>query len=636
MKNVIVGTAGHVDHGKTCLIKALSGVDTDRLKEEKSRGITIELGFADLPNDKGMDIGIIDVPGHEKFVRHMLAGIGGIDIVLLIIAADEGIMPQTTEHFEILKMLKIPKGIIVVTKKDLVDDDWMEMVREDVREYVHGTFLEDAPMLEVSSQTGENIDKLKAVILSMAAECNVRREEKELFRLPVDRVFTVDGFGTVITGTLTEGSVQKGDEIMIYPTGKKGKVRNLQVHGLNVDKASAGQRTAINISGLKKEDINRGDVVAWPDSLETSRMLDVKIDMFKDTDRRLRTGSRLHFHYGSAETLCKAVLLSEEEIGKGQTAYAQLRFEEEIAVKRSDRFILRFYSPTETIGGGIILNSVPGKRKRYDEEAISRLRVYDIGTEEQVLEQLFLEESSRLTSSEQIIKKMGVNMEEGRNYLSKLADDRSLFKVSNNLYVHKKTVENMEIKVLDILDDFHKKNPINSGMPKEEFRNKFKSVIICDDMKQIEAFIDVLITNGVVKELNGMISRRDFHVEFTDKQKKLEAQLESIYKKAGVEPPEVAEVIKLDRDSKLIQQMLEAMCTSGKLQKLNYQYYMYSETFEAVMKALIGHIKENEKITLAEFRDLIGSSRKYAMLILEHTDERKITKMSGEHRVLIK
>lgn len=645
MKNVIIGTAGHVDHGKTCLIKALTGIDTDRLKEEKQRGITIELGFADLPNDMDMDLGIIDVPGHEKFVRHMLAGIGGIDIVLLIIAADEGIMPQTAEHFEILKMLRIPRGIVVLTKTDLVDADWLEMVREDVTAYVSGTFLEGAPIVSVSAQTGENIEELRELILSMAAECGERREKKELLRLPADRVFTVDGFGTVITGTLMEGSVEKGDEVMVYPVGKKARVRNVQIHGRNLDRAAAGSRTALNLTGIKKEELERGDVIAYPDSLEMTRILDVKIDLFSDTQRILKSGSRLHFYYGAAETLCKAVLLSEETLGGGQSGYGQLRFEQEIAVKRGDRFILRFYSPLETIGGGIVLNASPCKRKRFDEVCIERLRTEDVGSDEQVLELLFLEEESRLTDAEKVVRKLGKTWEEAQPLLTELLEKGTILSVGGKLFLHRDATAQMEQKALEVLEGFHRENPVNPGMPKEAFRNRLKNAISGDDMKKIEAFIDFLLKKGVVKESGGMLAAAGFSVQYTQAQQRLADLLEETYRKAGFEPPELDAVPSLvqhkngktgKQDEKLIRQIAESLCTSETLQRLNYQYYMHRDAFAQAMEILMAALRKQGRITLADYRDQLGTSRKYAMLLLEYADENKITKMDGDHRVLIK
>ena len=339
MQNVIVGTAGHVDHGKTCLIKALTGVETDRLKEEKKRGITIELGFANLPNDEGLHIGIIDVPGHEKFVKNMLAGIGGIDLVLLVVALDEGVMPQTVEHFEILKMLHIRQGIVVFTKADLVDEEWAQLVNDDVDDLVKGTFMEHAERIRVSSYTGQNIDVLKQMIIDRVKDAGNRRQEKELFRLPIDRVFTMEGFGTVITGTLLEGCCQVGQEVELYPSERIVKIREIQSHGQKAEMAYAGQRTALNLLNIKKDEISRGEVLAAPGSVLKSQFIDAKVQLFSSTDRELKSGDRVHISYGSAQAICKAVLLDKDILSAGEEAYVQFRFDEPIAVRRNDRFI---------------------------------------------------------------------------------------------------------------------------------------------------------------------------------------------------------------------------------------------------------------------------------------------------------
>ena len=347
MHNIIIGTAGHVDHGKTCLIKALSGFDTDRLKEEKKRGITIDLGFANLPNDAGLHIGIIDVPGHEKFVKNMLAGIGGIDLVLLVISLEEGVMPQTVEHFEILKMLHIKQGIVVLTKEDAVDTDWADAVEEDVIGLVKDSFLENAPMIRVSSYIGKNISKLKDMIISMVADLAGRREEAELFRLYVDRVFTMEGFGTVVTGTLQEGSVKTGDDVVLYPAGREIKIRGIQSHGQKEEQAFAGQRTALNLLNVKKEELSRGDILAYPGSIIKTKLIDVKVNTFKTSTRELRSGDRIHLNYGSAQVMAKVILLSKDFLRPGEGDYAQLRFDDDVVLKRNDRFIIRFLSPLE-------------------------------------------------------------------------------------------------------------------------------------------------------------------------------------------------------------------------------------------------------------------------------------------------
>ncbi|WP_406242280.1 selenocysteine-specific translation elongation factor [Tissierella carlieri] len=362
MKHVIIGTAGHIDHGKTTLIRAITGRNTDRLKEEQERGISIELGFTyfDLPS--GQRAGIIDVPGHEKFVKNMLAGVIGIDIVLLVVAADEGIMPQTLEHLHILDLLGIKKGFVVLTKSDLVDSEWIDMVEEEVREEIKGTFLEDTPIIRASSTTKMGIEKIINLIDGYAAELK-DRDVDDMPRLPVDRVFSISGFGTVVTGTLLSGQLKIGDEVQVFPGDKKARIRTLQVHDQDASIAYGGQRVAANLAGLKKEDIDRGDTIAPVNSMNDTMMLDVKIKLLKDIDRYIDNRTRLRLYIGTKEVLCRVVLLDKEEIGPGDEAYAQLRLEEEVVAKRGDKFIIRFYSPMFTIGGGEILEPNPKRKK---------------------------------------------------------------------------------------------------------------------------------------------------------------------------------------------------------------------------------------------------------------------------------
>ena len=634
MKNVIIGTAGHIDHGKTCLIKALTDIDTDRLKEEKQRGITIELGFADMPNDRGIDIGIIDVPGHEKFVRHMLAGIGGIDIVLLIVAADEGFMPQTKEHFEILKMLKIKRGIVVITKKDLADEEWLEAVREDIRDNVAGTFMEDAPVAEVSSYTGEGIEELRKLILDMAENCEDRNMDKGLVRLPIDRVFTIAGFGTVITGTLMEGRIRTGDEVMIYPSGRKAKVRNVQVHGEDVKEAGAGQRTAVNLSGIKKSEIDRGNVLAYPGSLDNTRMIDVRIDMFDNTKRMLKNGSRVHFYCGSMEALCKVVILDNEAVGQGESCYAQLRFEEDVAVKRGDRFILRFYSPMETIGGGKILDASATKKKRFDEDIIRALSQYDGGGTEDVLQQIFFDESPELPELSAVIRKFGAAEADAERLIGDLLEQGKIVKIGEDLIVHEDFLREVEGRIEDIMERYHEENPVSTGMPKEEFREKLGSALRTDNVKKVTLIMNFFLEKGTIKESGGSLTLKDFRVEYNEEQQKIVDEIADVYRAAGIEPPLTDDVISGFRNKKLAKQLIDSMCVSGQLERLNPQYCIYGETLGEALDTLRDIITSKGSVSLAEYRDTIGTSRKYAVMILEHADGINMTRMEGDVRVL--
>ncbi|HWQ78404.1 MAG TPA: selenocysteine-specific translation elongation factor [Anaerovoracaceae bacterium] len=635
MRNIIVGTAGHVDHGKTSLIKMLTGVDTDRLKEEKKRGITIELGFADMSDPSGQHIGIIDVPGHERFIKNMLAGIGGIDMVLLVVAADEGVMPQTIEHFEIMKTLKIKKGIIVLTKTDLVDDEWIHMISDDIRMKAKASFLEDAPIIEVSSFTGKNIEELKSLIFKMATDLGRRREDPPMLRIPIDRVFTIDGFGTVVTGTLMEGAVTVGDEVQIYPGERTVKVRNLQVHGNMVNTAYAGQRTAVNLLNVKKEEIDRGEVIAARNSMKPTMLLDVKIEMFNHATRVLGNESRLHLYYGSAEVLCKAILLDREKLEKGEQGYAQLRLEKAIAVKDGDRFVLRFYSPLESIGGGVILDANPTKRKRYDQDVLHGLQVKESSSSCEVLEQLMRESSKDLTTYRDLALKTGMTIQELMADMNMLIEEGRVVGVSDEFGVHIDFMRFVKEAAAAILNEYHTVNPISQGMLKAEFRKRLSNKIRVRDNKAIELFIRSLMKEDFIQERAGMIALASFRVEYQKEHLEMQTRLEKRYLDYGYQIPGLEEAIEDFKDKKLAHQIVEALSADGKLKRLNYQLFMHVGHWDSAMTLLREQMDRNGSITLAEYRDLLGTSRKYAVLILEYLDEQKITRLEGDSRVLI-
>lgn len=635
MQNIIVGTAGHVDHGKTCLIKALSGFDTDRLKEEKKRGITIDLGFANLPNDAGLHIGIIDVPGHEKFVKNMLAGIGGIDLVLMVIALDEGVMPQTTEHFEILKMLHIRQGILVLTKSDLVDEEWAKLVEADVKDMVRDSFLEDAPMIRVSSYTGDQIQALHDRIITMVSDLRCRSEEPELFRLSIDRVFTTEGFGTVITGTLQEGMVRVGQEVMLYPGERRIKIRGIQSHGLREDAALAGQRTALNLLNVKKEELKRGDVLAYPGSLIPSTLIDVKISIFGTSDRELKSGDRVHVNYGSAQTIAKAVLLDRDRIGHGESAYAQLRFDEQVVLKRNDRFIIRFLSPVETFGGGIVLNACPYKHKRGDQEAIDSLHVKETGTETEVMELMVREESRRFPSIGWIGAAMDLSQTWANHLAGELKDSKRILILSDGSVIHMDFWKKIADYGDRLLEDYHRKNPINEGMDKEEFKSRLMEEFRLGDTRRGAVLLAELVKRMVVRTQGTYVSGKDFSTEYSAELRTMLEKINVIYGKAGMEAPLTAEVLNQFKDQNRAKQIIADMHKSGKLVKLNPASYMDSQAYGQVLQKLRDYLAENDGIALGDFRDLCGTSRKYAVQFLECLDKKKITKMSGEKRVLV-
>ena len=634
MQNVIVGTAGHVDHGKTCLIKALSGIDTDRLKEEKKRGITIELGFANLIDTDGVHIGIIDVPGHEKFVKNMLAGIGGIDLVLLVVALDEGVMPQTVEHFEILKMLQIRQGIVVLTKSDTVDSEWADMVEEDVRELIKGGFLEQAELIRVSSYTGENIDVLRQKIVTMAKQAGKRREEKELFRLPIDRVFTMEGFGTVVTGTLVEGMCEAGEEVMVYPQERLLKIRGVQSHGQKEEKASAGQRTAINLAGIKKEELSRGQVLAYPGSLVNSTMVDATLRLFDSTQRKLKNGDRVHLSYGSAQAIGKVILLDCEVVEAGQEALVQLRFDDPVCVKRNDKFIIRFYSPVETFGGGTVLNPAADKHKRGQEEVIESLRLKKTGTDMEILEQMVNEESRRFPEAKDLAAWMDLTVSEAEKMLDTLRNKKKILHLNDGSFVGKAYWEKVSELANQVLAHFHRENPIVEGMDREELKSRLAERMHLKSGKKAEALMAELEKRKVITIQGSIVSVAGFTVSYSDEASQMMTDMENIYKKAGIEVPSTDELVGAYKDRKQARQVLSELTKKGILVKAGTGVLMHKEHWDRALSVLRDHLASHPQITLGEFRDLLGTSRKYAVMLLETYDQMKITKKIGDARVL--
>ena len=636
MKNVIIGTAGHVDHGKTCLIKALTGMDTDRLKEEKKRGITIENGFADMLYGD-YNISIIDVPGHEKFVRNMLAGIGGIDLVLLIVGLDEGIMPQTAEHFDILKMLKIKRGIVVLTKDDLVEDeDWKALVEEDVKEFLRGSFMEDAPIIRVSSYTGKNIEELKKLIGEELEKLPERDILPDAFRLPVDRVFTIEGHGTVITGTLMEGSVAVGDEIEIYPEETPVKVRNVQVHGENTDRAYAGQRTAINLAGIKKSDVNRGDVLAAPGSLENSLMVDAAVEMFEDTARTLLDGSRVHFYCGSSESLAKVVLMDREFLDKGSHGYAQLRLETPVAVKKGDRFIIRFYSPVESIGGGVVLDACPVKHKRNDKSVIADMKIRETGSLKDILAVEAKEAGKNLITLKTAAVRLSSPLADVTKAAEELEKEGVLHRIQafDGAYIHRDYIERVKESAENILKAYHDENPLSVGMDREEFRSRLIRSLRIGEPKTAEAMISMLAGEGKLKISEVSVALADFDVKYTPEHLKMREEIIGTYKSAGYEMPKTEDVTAAFKDGVSAGHIIEALCAEGILARISYQYCLDREKYDNAACIVKSEIASKGEITLAEFRDAIGVSRKFAVEILEHFDKVKLTKKVGDSRVL--
>ena len=631
MKNIIIGTAGHADHGKTTLIKALSGIDTDRLIEEKKRGITIELGFAHIPNDAGYNIGVIDVPGHEKFIKHMLAGIGGIDFVLFVVAADEGIMPQTREHFEILNSLGIDDGIIAVTKTDMVEEEWLEMLLEEVNDYFKGSFLEGKPVIPVSAATGEGIEELKAEIIAKCNRENKRREEKELFRLPVDRVFTMQGFGTVVTGTLMDGNVRVGDDVIIYPKGIKAKVRGIQTYGKDTDTAVAGQRTAINLSGVSKEDIDRGDIVAYTDAVTVTNMIDTELSVFSSTDRVVLNNSRVHLYCGSDEVLCKVILLDRDALSAGETAYAQLRLEEPAAVRRGDRFIIRFYSPIITIGGGRIIDALPLKHKRNKPEILDGMDVLSKGSVSEVIYAKSCER--RFVKKKELASELGLLDSEMESATKNGIADGSLVLLPDDTIVSDSRYEHLKSDTESIINDYHADNPLSDGIPRQELLSRLKNKWFTDDGKLVQAVLKYLLVQGFIEDRGKSIAISGFSIEYTDEQKALKERIKAMYAGAGIEMIKNDEMFALYKDSRIVRAILEDLESEGEIYKVNPSYYIDMKAWD---KAVDTAREFDNGFTIAEYRDRLGTSRKYAAELLPAMDKARITIFDGEKRTAVK
>ena len=630
MKHMIVGTAGHVDHGKTCLIKALTGIDTDRLKEEKKRGITIELGFAYLDFSDGQRIGIVDVPGHEKFVRNMLAGAGGMDVVMLVVAADEGIMPQTVEHLDILSILGIKKGIVVITKTDLVEPEFVELVQEDILEMTKGTFLEDAPVVPVSVFGEQGLEELKTVLKSICDEIPDRVDAGH-FRLPIDRVFTIKGFGSVVTGTLMEGKIKKEQNIVLYPENEPVKVRSIQVHGKDAEVALAGQRVAINVPDRKKEEIYRGDVLATADSLYPTRMIDVKVEVLKHTDRVIKHGSRVHIYHGTKELLGKIVLMHRDELKAGESCYAQLRLEEETVVRKGDHFVLRFYSPVETIGGGVVLDACPKKHRKNDKKALESFAIKENGTPEQQLELSVLEHKGQFYTLKELTVKSSLDRSQVKNLVKKLVAEKKLVPVLDDMYIHSEELKLYEKKVVQFLDAFHKEYPLKEGMGIEEARNKLE---LRGQTRYADAILHLLKESKIIKEEKGLISKYRFKVVMKEDEDALMQEIIQHYLNLGFAPLATEVYMKEHRKQKKFQSVFTSLLNKKILIRLDDQYCLHKEDYERAKEAFAKIAHEKQVVTLGEFRESIGCSRRVAVPILEHFDKTGYTRKIEEGRVL--
>lgn len=629
---VIMGTAGHIDHGKTSLVKALTGIDCDRLSEEKKRGITIELGFAHLDLSGGTRLSIVDVPGHEKFVKNMVAGAAGIDFVTLVIAADEGVMPQTREHLEICSLLGVSRGLVALTKTDMVDAEWLELVTEDIRGALAGTFLEESPILGVSSRTGEGLEELREALARMAGEVDPERRD-DLVRLPVDRVFSMKGYGTVVTGTLLGGTLSVGDEVVLYPRGTNGKVRGLQSHGETVETAPAGRRTAVNLPGLEVADIERGEIVARPGTLFPSEAWDVELTCLSSSPRPLKHRTELHFHHGSREVLARLHLLDRDVLKPGERAVCQMRFPEPLAGVRDDRVVLRSFAPLRTVAGGRLINPLGRrvKRRSDDLEKLSSLVVDD--AESVVRTQLSLAGSQGLSFAQlRILTRLDGKALEKLMQQMAGRQDAQLFSREDRRYAGGDVVSDLTGAAVAFLGDFHRREPMRPGIS----RGALAAVWGDDaDARLVHFLVERMLKRGEVEAEGDVLKLPGHRVSLAADEQGLKARIAEAYAGGGLTPPNLRDVLEpLGVSAKEAAGVYRLLCEEGTLVRVKEEMYFHQPAVAGLMDNVREFLREKGEMGPQDFRELTQLSRKYAIPLLEYFDKEKLTIRVGDFRRL--
>jgi selenocysteine-specific elongation factor len=634
LEQLIIGTAGHVDHGKTVLIKALTGVDTDRLQEEKERGISIDLGFAPFRLPSGRLAGVVDVPGHERFIHNMLAGAAGMDLVMLVVDAVEGVMPQTREHLDILQILGVQNGLVVITKIDLVEEEWRELVQEEIREELTGSFLENAPIIAVSAVQGEGIDELKALIDEMTAVIDSRSSSGPL-RLPVDRSFVITGFGTVVTGTLIQGSVRVGETVAIVPPGLEARVRNVQVHDADVKEAKAGARVALNLSGLERDEVLRGSVISTPGYYRQTDLLDVSVELLARAPRRIKNLDPVHFFLGTARVVARLLLLDRDELKPGESCPAQCRLDRPLVAERGDPFVIRSYSPMTTIGGGKVLDPYPSRHRRFRNEVIDRLSELkqdptaggDSAFVRRTLEELAAADAVRLA------KETRLDLEKINAILEELVEAGVVEKVGSSFMITV-ILHDHEAKLQSELEKYHHKYPLSPGMSRAQFKSALPASF---NQRDYDALLERLQQSEKVTAKGDLVSLYGFKPEPAAKDRQQLEKLAELYRAGWFQPPSIRDALEKAGSSPARKDELYSfLIGAGVLVKINEDLYYHSDAYNEALKLLRSHFAAENQLTLAQFRDTTGSSRKYAQALLEHFDQIKLTKRVEDHRVAFK
>jgi selenocysteine-specific elongation factor len=632
MRSIIVGTAGHIDHGKTALVKALTGIDADRLQEEKRRGITIDLGFAHMDlraaNGEVLRIGFVDVPGHERFVRNMLAGVGGIDLVFLIIAADEAIKPQTREHFDILQLLGLQHGITVLTKSDMVEAETLEVVKLEVEEFLRGTFLgpPKAPIIAVSSLTGAGLPELKQAMINVATQLHPR-DSHALVRLPIDRVFTMKGFGTVVTGNLVAGTVRREDELEVLPGGRRVRVRGIQVHGQKAETAVAGQRTALNLAGATTEDLFRGMTLVPPQTLESTRRADVLLQLLVSAPHPLRNRARVHFHSYAMETVAEIILYERKEIARGETALARLKFSNPALLLPGDRFIIRQFSPVLTIGGGTALDASIGPGVQKQSEYLRTLSNEDART---VLAARIAQRGQQGMSIGQMVAETGRSKTVIEVDVAELCRIGTIERVGE-FYLDKNSLDALKVRVITATSDFHKNNPLVAGISKEELREQVGALSAV-----FEPVATTLIRERKIEITGDMVHMPGRGVILKDEEAESKKTIEYTFESAGLKVPALHEVLaELKIDRARSQKIVTLLLRDRVLIKISDQLVFHHTALEALRRQVALHKTKSPKIDVAQFKELTGVSRKYAIPLLEYLDRERVTKRIGDARTIL-
>ncbi len=643
MKDLIVGTAGHIDHGKTALVRALTGIDTDRLIEEKRRGITIDIGFAHMELGQ-YRIGFIDVPGHERFVKNMLAGIGGIHLLLFVVAADESVMPQTVEHFQICKLLGIRQGIIVLTKSRLVDAELLAVVRQEVTELVRGSFLEHAPVVAVDSLTGDGVEELKQTMLreiqALRREDMERRIEDRVFQMPVDRVFTIRGFGTVVTGTAVSGSLRRDETVQIQPGGFESKVRGIEIFGEPAERADAGQRTALNLPNVARSDLRRGMTVCPEHSLQSRTVVNVRVELLASSPSPLRHRMPVRFHHGSAEMIARLYLFGQTELKPGGSAIAQLRLEEPAVLLPGDPFILRRYSPQITIGGGVIVDNDPPRVRRRQvpallEEYDELLRLLAEGgpaARRLLLTQRIRRKGVNAAALEELVAATGLRssviLELIRN-----APDIAIIPQDPPFAVAVSVVAELAEKLRAALDDYHSRYPLAAGMPREELRERFLSGV---PTPVVQFFFDELRRREIIDGRAGYVALAGSTVRLNDEQERLKARLLESLRQSPFQSPGPASLAKrLGEPVDPVRNLFYYLIESGEILKISEELVVLPEQIEDLLSRMRREFPNGRTFTVSEFKEILGLSRKYAIPVLEYLDRMRVTRRLGDSRTLV-